>query len=68
MENTKTFITDVGHRWNSTYLLLKSCEGFEHLITEFYNNRHVRDEDETILNETDWNIVLKIKFFFVHIL
>ena len=61
--NTKTFITDVGHRWNSTYLLLKSCEGFEPFITEFYNNRHIRDDDDDILNESDWNTVFKIKKF-----
>ena len=61
--NTKTFITDVGHRWNSTYLLLKSCEGFEPFITEFYNSRHIRDDDDDILNESDWNTVFKIKKF-----
>ena len=59
----KTFVSDVGHRWNSTYLLLKSCEGFENLITDFYNNRHVRSDDDGMLNESDWILALKVKRF-----
>lgn len=53
VQNAKTFVNDVGHRWNSTYLLLKSFEGFEHLITNFYNNRHVRSDDDGMLTERD---------------
>lgn len=42
------------------HLLLKSCEGFEHLIIEFYNNRHIRNDDKTILTEFDWLLACKI--------
>lgn len=43
--NSKKFVIDVGHRWNSTYVLLKSCKGYEALITEFYNYKLTRDDD-----------------------
>lgn len=32
-----------GHKWNSTYLLLKSCKGHETLITNFYNSSLAQD-------------------------
>lgn len=49
--DTKIFVSDVGHRWNLIYLLLKSNEIYEHLITKFYNNGHIKNEDDIILNE-----------------
>lgn len=61
--SAKTFVSDVDDRWNFTYLLLKSCKGFEHLIIDFYNNRYVRSDDNGMLNESDWVLVLKVKLF-----
>lgn len=52
--DTKIFVSDVRHRRNSAYLLLKSCEGYEHLMTKFYNSIHIRNDDDIILNEYDW--------------
>lgn len=37
-QESRKFITDVGHKWDFTYLLLKLCIEYEHLIIEFYKN------------------------------
>lgn len=34
--------------WTSTCLLLKSCEGREPVITEFYNSKHTHDSDDNV--------------------
>ena len=35
----KKFHHDVPHRWNSTYLMLKSCETYENVISYFVNTK-----------------------------
>lgn len=59
----RKFVTDVGHRWNSTYLLLKSFDGYEALINEFYNFIHTRNESNFILTNTDSKLTFKVKRF-----
>lgn len=36
----RSFVTDVSHRWNSTYLMLHSCENYDNVISMYYNGRH----------------------------
>lgn len=37
---SKKIVIDVRHKWNSTYLLIKSYECYEALITKFYKLGH----------------------------
>ena len=30
---------DVRHRWNSTYLMLKSCVGYDNLLSDYANGK-----------------------------
>ena len=43
---------DVKTRWNSTYIMLKSCKGYEHAITTFFNAK----QDELKLSQEHWNL------------
>ena len=54
------FHRDVPHRWNSTYLMLKSCQTYENVISYFVNNKI----GEIKISSNDWEIGLQ----FVHFL
>jgi len=51
----RKFGLDMKVRWNSTYLMLKSLEGYENLITVFVNAN--AKNLALVLTEDDWNIV-----------
>ena len=40
---------DIGHRWNSTYLMLKSCEGYHNILLNYVNTK----TDEIIITSDD---------------
>ena len=44
--------TDVSHRWNSTYLMLKACLPYKEVINGYYNT-HCPDSQ---LTDLDWEI------------
>lgn len=51
----KTFGADMPIRWNSTYIMIRSCNGYENAIMDFWNNRaHGLEGDD--LTITDWEI------------
>ena len=56
----KKFHRDVPHRWNSTYLMLKSCQTYENVISDFVNTKI----GEIKISSNDWEIGLQ----FVHFL
>lgn len=60
---SKQFVIDMEHRYNSIYLFLKSGEGYEAFITEYYISRQTRNDDEIVLVETNWKLAFKVKFF-----
>ena len=35
----RKFHRDVRHRWNSTYLMLKSCVGYDNLLSDYFNGK-----------------------------
>ena len=50
----KKFHRDVPHRWNSTYLMLKSCQTYENIISDFANTKI----GEIKISSNDWEIGL----------
>jgi len=57
----RKFGLDMKVRWNSTYLMLKSLEGYEELITVFVN-ANATDHD-FILSNADWKIASQFRDF-----
>jgi hypothetical protein len=57
----RKFSLDMKIRWNSTYHMLKSLEGYEQLITVFVN-ANAKDID-LILRYADWFIVCQFREF-----
>lgn len=43
---------DIKTRWNTTYLMLKSCEGYENAITQFFNTK----QEVSQLTEYHWHV------------
>ena len=35
----RKFYHDIRHRWNSTYLMLKSCVGYDDLLSDYFNGK-----------------------------
>ena len=35
----RKFYRDVRHRWNSSYLMLKSCVGYDNLLSDYVNGK-----------------------------
>ncbi|GAY53194.1 hypothetical protein CUMW_147530 [Citrus unshiu] len=50
----RKFNLDMKVRWNSTYLMLLSCQNYSEAISSFYNER-MNDEDYHI-TDYDWNV------------
>ena len=46
----KKILCDVPHRWDSTYLMLKSCKGYENVISNVVNNKI----GEIKITSNDW--------------
>ena len=44
--------TDIGHRWNLTYLMLNACLPYKEVITTYYNLKNPTE----LLQEFDWQI------------
>ena len=42
------------HNWNSTYIMLKCCKGYEYIISNFVNTKIVEIE----ITSNDWEIGL----------
>ncbi|XP_022870914.1 zinc finger BED domain-containing protein RICESLEEPER 3-like [Olea europaea var. sylvestris] len=58
----KSFATDVTHRWNSTYLMLNSCENYDKVISLYYNSRHTLGPEHN-LEDWEWTIAFYVKKF-----
>ena len=41
---------DIGHCWNSTYLMLKSCVGYHNILLDYSNSK----TSEIIITSDDW--------------
>ena len=48
----RKFPTDVRHRWNSTYLMLKAALPYQQVITTYVNIKH----GECVIFDSDWKI------------
>ena len=55
----KKFHRDVPHRWNSTYLMLKSYQIYENVISNFVNTKI----GEIKISSNDWDIGLQFLNF-----
>lgn len=44
----KRFVTHIGHKWNSTCLLLKYSKGYEAIIADFFNSLHELDLENNL--------------------
>ena len=53
----RKFPTDVRHRWNSTYLMLKAALPYSQLITTYVNSKN----DQILIFDSDWQIA---EYFF----
>ena len=46
----RKFRRDIGHRWNSTYLMLESCVGYHNILSDYVNSK----TGEIIVTSDDW--------------
>ena len=46
----RKFHHDIGHRWNSTYIMLKSCVGYHNILLDYINSKI----GEIIITSDDW--------------
>ena len=46
----RKFHCDIGHHWNSTYLMLKSCVGYHNILLDYVNSKI----GEIIVTSDDW--------------
>ena len=46
----RKFHHDIGHRWNSTYLMLESCVGCHNILSDYVNSK----TGEIIVTSNDW--------------
>ncbi|GAB2288666.1 hypothetical protein Dimus_038012 [Dionaea muscipula] len=53
--------SDVKNRWNSTYLMLKSCRNHFDAISDYVNNKY---GDGFLLTSADWKIAFEFMKFF----
>ena len=55
----RRFATDIQNRWNTTYLMLASCTGYEETISIYLSNVH----PILAVTDDDWVIVSKVMNF-----
>ena len=46
----RKFCHGIGHHWNSTYLMLKSCVGYHNILSDYVNSK----AGEIIVTSDDW--------------
>ncbi|KAG5531327.1 hypothetical protein RHGRI_026069 [Rhododendron griersonianum] len=56
----KVFNTDIRTRWNSTYIMLKSCKNYYKAISDFVNPRY---GGGFLLSIADWNLAFEFMKF-----
>ena len=55
----RKFVDDVPNRWNSTFLMLKSCVGYTNAINAFVNSK----QNQFYITDSDWEKAFKVMKF-----